>query len=125
MSTLYLTNSGRILINENGEAKSFDCAREAIKDIFRIEEDMNIVYSMGEKKVELTAKAGDVVVTFYEGTFPNPVIVVSNDMWRENLKAYEDEQQRIKEEWAKKSAAKCEDCENTCRDAWCKPETGY
>lgn len=111
MSTLYLTNSGRILINENGEAKSFDCTREAIRSIFRIEEDMNIVYFTGEKKVELTAKAGDVVVTFYEGTFPNPVIVVSNDMWRENLETYEDEQQRIKEEWAKKSATNTDECD--------------
>ena len=115
MNTLYITRSGRILLDENNTPKPFDRSRSSIDDVFFIKEDTKIVAERNGYKTELEAKAGDIVVTFYEEQFPNRVIVVDSKQWKENLEAYEAYDQQMKEEWAKKNDAPCCDCcENSC-----------
>jgi hypothetical protein len=113
MNTLYITRSGRILLDENNTPKSFDRSRSSIDDVFFIKEDTKVVFERGEYKAELDAKAGDIVVTFYEEHFPNRVIVVNNEQWKENLETYEAWEQIQKEEWAAKkvNGDPCCDCE--------------
>ena len=116
MNTLYISRTGRIMLDENNSPKPFDRSRGSIDDVFFIKEDTKIVFERGETKTELEAKAGDIVVTFYEEQFPNRVIVVDSKQWKENLEAYETYEQKMKEEWAKKNDAPCCDCcENCCK----------
>ena len=116
MNTLYISRTGRIMLDENNNPKPFDRSRSSIDDVFFIKEDTKVVFDRGEYKAELEAKAGDIVVTFYEEQFPNRVIVVDNKQWKENLEAYEAYEQQMKEEWAKKNDVPCCDCcENCCK----------
>ena len=116
MNTLYISRTGRIMLDENNSPKPFDRSRGSIDDVFFIKEDTKVVFERGEYKAELEAKAGDIVVTFYEEQFPNRVIVVDSKQWKENLEAYETYEQQMKEEWAKKNDAPCCDCcENCCK----------
>lgn len=119
MNTLYISRSGRIMLDENNNPKSFDRSRNSIDDVFFIKEDTKIVFERGEYKAELNAKAGDIVVTFYEEQFPNRVIVVDSAQWKENLEAYEAYEQKMREEWAKKNDENdlkpCECCDSCCK----------
>ena len=113
MNTLYISRTGRIMLDENNNPKPFDRSRASIDDIFFIKEDTKVVFDRGEYKAELEAKAGDIVVTFYEEQFPNRVIVVNSEQWKENLETYEAWEQKRKEEWAEKKSDPC--CENCCK----------
>lgn len=116
MNTLYISRTGRIMLDENNSPKPFDRSRVSIDDVYFIKEDTKIVFERGETKSELEAKAGDIVITFYEDKFPNRVIVVNSEQWKENLEAYEAYEQQLKEEWAKKNDSPCcECCENCCK----------
>ena len=113
MNTLYISRTGRIMLDENNNPKPFDRSRASIDDIFFIKEDTKVVFDRGEYKAELEAKAGDIVVTFYEEQFPNRVIVVNSEQWKENLETYEAWEQKRKEEWAEKNSDPC--CECCCK----------
>ena len=93
MKTLYITDSGTILLdNDIKEVTDFYPARNSINDIYAVKEDMHVVVSnyrgTGEK-YELDAIAGDVIVSFYEQSFPNKVIIVKSKEWFDNIIAYE------------------------------------
>ena len=113
MNTLYISRTGRIMLDKNNNPKPFDRSRASIDDVFFIKEDTKVVFDRGEYKAELEAKAGDIVVTFYEEQFPNKVIVVNNEQWKENLEAYEVWEQDAKLKWAEKKSDPC--CENCCK----------
>ena len=115
MNTLYISRTGRIMLDENNNPKPFDRSRTSIDDVFFIKEDTKVVFERGEYKAELEAKAGDIVVTFYEEQFPNKVIVVNNEQWKENLEAYEVWEQDAKLKWAEKKSDPCCDCECCCK----------
>ena len=108
-----------MMLDENGNPTPVKCSREAIESITRINEPTKVIYARGKgEKIELEAKEGDLVIAFYDEDFPNRAIVVSNEQWNENLKTYEEIQQKREEEWAAKQpkCAKC-DCasnENIC-----------
>lgn len=108
MNTLYITESGRVMVTEDGKCSSKFSDRTSIDDVVLIEEDTHIIYQRGEKYFEGDAKAGDLVITFYTDDFPNRLIVVNSDSWKENILAARAEEQRRKEEWA--AAKKCNDC---------------
>lgn len=63
------------------------------------------------------AEAGDIVVKFYEDQYPNRFIVVKNEDWKQNILAYREYDQKIKEQWAAKklnNAIEPEVCGETC-----------
>lgn len=102
MKTLYLTETGRIIIDpEKSEAFPMECDREAIRNVYLINGPMHVVYSSGEKKKEFDVNENDIVIEFYERDFPNPLVVANSSEWVDNIKAYRTKQQKIKEEWAK------------------------
>lgn len=105
--TLFFTTRGLIELNENNEPVGKNTDREAISNVVRITEPTHIVYNKNDKRIELDAEAGDMVITFYDSSYPNPMIIVHSLEWVENLEAYEAEQQRAKEEWAAKHANDC------------------
>lgn len=117
MNTLYITGTGRVLLDENNNIQSANTSREGINNILHLKEDTKIVYNREGDEKTLDGKAGDIVVTFYEKEFPNSIIVVSSNEWKENLEAYEAAEQKRKEEWAKRNAENCDkccDCECGC-----------
>ena len=117
MKTLYLTRGANILVDqENNKATRIDSARQGIDYIYLVEEPMHVVYGCGEKHQETDAEKGDIIVTFYNDTFKNELIVVKNEQWRENLNLYNKKIQEEKERWAAKkddtgTVPCCENCE--------------
>lgn len=104
MKTLYLTDGGsNIFVDpENNECGRIDCQRESISRIYLVDNDMHVVYQAGEYKKEFDVVPNDIIVTFYTNDFKNKVVVVKSEDWVENLKTYNEEEQKRKEEWAKK-----------------------
>lgn len=114
MNTLYITGTGKVLLDENNNVLPYDSDIESIRNISMLAEDTKVVYKSGEIDETIDAKAGDIVITFYRDEFPHPVIVVKSDTWRENLEDYRAKEQKRKEEWAAKQA------ESPCCDGWTK-----
>lgn len=100
MNTLYITRSGRILVDESGTPHITESSREAISSLYLIKEETKIVFVKDEEKKEIIANPGDIVINFYEDKFPNKVLIISNQEWKENIEAYENYLQDEKERWA-------------------------
>lgn len=115
MNTIFITKTGRINIDENGNVSPCETAREGINNIIRLKEDTVIKYSYDSNTTTIEGKAGDLIITFYELNFPHRVIVVDSKEWKENLDAYEAYEQKQKEKWAEKNAeecgCKCDECD--------------
>ncbi len=113
MKTLYINSNANILIDEEEHNVSrLDTQREAISRVYLIPEAMHIVFGEGETHQELDVKKDDIVIVFYNGAFDKQIVVVKSKDWARNLKIYNEEQQRIKEEWALKKASEC-GCDGT------------
>lgn len=98
--TLFVTTRGVIKLDENNEPVGVATDREAISNIVRIKEPVHIVYNKNDKRIELDAEEGDMMIVFYDNSFINPVIIVHSAEWAENIDAYEKCQQEMKEKWA-------------------------
>lgn len=98
----------------SGDVKRIESERNGVDNIFIVPE--NCIVRIDD--IVLDAEAGDLVITFYESKFPNKAIVVKSDMWKQNLKAYQDYIQKQKEEWAKSKdnscVCGCKDCDACC-----------
>lgn len=105
MNTLYITRSGKILIDDSGSPHSVEASREAISSLYLIKDDTTVVFERDGERKEVFAKPGDIVICFYEDKFPNKVIIVNNQEWKENIEAYDNYMQEQKEKWA---SEKCE-----------------
>lgn len=112
MNTLYVTRGSNILVNtEDNTADRLPTARQGIDYIYYIEEPTHIVYGCGETHCEADAEAGDIAVVFYTDVFKNPLIVVKNEQWAENIIAYRKKEQEEKERWAQSKCDNCINCE--------------
>lgn len=114
MNTLYITNTGRVMLDENGKVVPRDTNREAIDSVMLLKEATHIEYTKRDQTISIDAKAGDIVVTFYENEFPNKIIVVENEQWKENITKYDEYMQSMKEKWANEKPV-CGDCESCCK----------
>lgn len=108
MKNLYLTARGGMTLDKNNEPESWNSDREAISSVYAISEPTHIVYSRTDKRIELDAQEGDIVIVFYESAFIHPVIVVNSKEWLENITDYRVKDQKRKEEWAKKAKERME-----------------
>ena len=87
--------------------------RQGIDYVLMVDEDCTV--KCGDVTKE--AEAGDIVVKFYEDQYPNKFIVVKNEDWKQNILAYREYDQKIKERWAAKNlnnAIEPEVCGETC-----------
>lgn len=120
MKTLYLTNGGNICIDqENGSADNIANEREAISRIYLAKEPMHVVYGCGNYNKEFDVKKDDIIITFYTDEFKDRVVVAKSKDWANNIKKYNEEEQRRKEEWA---AAKQAEAECKCSNCGCLPD---
>jgi hypothetical protein len=100
--TIFITSAGLIRLDENNEPTGMSSERTAINRILRITEPVHIVYNKNDKRIELDAEEGDILVEFYESAFPNPILLIHSKEWSENLEKYDEVQQKAKEEWSEK-----------------------
>lgn len=108
MKTL-LVDAGYMFNPEDMSMQKVPHKRTGVDRIFLIEEDC--IVKLGDASKE--AKAGDFVVTFYEGYFPEKFVVVTCPEWTNNIKEYDRIEQEQKEKWAIKCAnenPRCEPC---------------
>jgi len=116
MKTLYLTaSSANIWIDpetdEVGKLETED--RYEIRQVFYIEDPMHVIYQCGEKKEEIDAKKGEILLVFYDNKFNKYVLdTIRTKQWVANIKNRRKIEQKEREEWAKKQGeVKCEDCD--------------
>ena len=112
MKKFIITDNGSVGIDtENENIFSLDTQREAISRIFMAQEPMTITVKKYDKEYELSAKKDDLIISFYDNDFDYPVIIVKSKDWVKNLKNYEKNLQKRKEEWAKNKCEECDCCE--------------
>lgn len=59
--------------------------------VYQADEDGQIVYRDKDGEYTTDVKSGDIVIVFYESSKPqHPVVVINNNDWKENIKAYKD-----------------------------------
>jgi len=112
MKTLYLTyRAGLTVDSDNNTVSEMKSDRTSIGDVYLIKEDMHVVTGnnnpgdtenyIGE---QFDAKAGDLLITFYEQKFPHKFVLVHSDEWKENIETYNKITQEEAEKWAAKNA---------------------
>ena len=108
MKTLCLTgNSANIWVDpETDEVGKLDTEdRYDIRSIYYIEEPMHVVYQCGEKREEIDAKKGEMLLVFYDNKYNKFVLdTIRTKQWVANIKNRHKLEQKEKEEWAKKEA---------------------
>lgn len=111
MKTWYLNRRSNMLIDtENGSATHVDSEYTSIDSCYIAPEDCDMTFT--DKKGNVTKykiKKGQMVVTFYSEDMPNPMIIIDDPKFVENIIAYKEARQKEKEEWA---AEKCSECTN-------------
>ena len=118
MKTLSFIETGRynnrpVLIDFNKQTvDTIDSIRCGISDCYIVPEDLEVRYKKDGKYIVTKASKGDVIVTFYrEEWVINPVVVVKNKEWKENILAY------IKREEARKNDAVIDATYSICRNS--------
>lgn len=127
MKTLYLTNcSQNIWVDsENDEVGTLDTVdRYEIRNVYYIEDPMHVVYQYGEKREEIDAKKGEMLLVFYDNRYNKYVLdTIRTKQWVANVKNRRKLEQKDKEEWAKRNAEnelKCPECPTCCDSKCCK-----
>ena len=125
MKTLYLTgSSANIVVDPETDFVSTLHSEDKyeIRNIYYIEEPMHVVYQNGERKEEIDARKGDLLLVFYDGAKNKHVLdTIKTKQWVANIKNARKIEQEAKEEWAKKQAecgdCKCCGCADVCETA--------
>lgn len=122
MKTLYLTgSSANIVVDPEVDHVSTlpNEDRYEIRNIYYIEDPMHVVYQCGERKEEIDARKGDILLVFYENARNKYILdTIKTKQWVANIKNARKLEQKAKEEWAKKQAEEgCNICE--CADTCC------
>lgn len=123
MKTLYVTgSSANIVVDPEidfvGTLPNED--RYVIRNVYYIEEPTHVVYQCGERKEEIDARKGDILLVFYDNSKTKYVLdTIKTKQWAANIKNARKIEQKEKEEWAKRQAMGKEsncvcDCENLC-----------
>lgn len=100
---------------------ALEACRSGIDDIYIAPEDLEVRFKKDGKDTIIKANKGDVIITFYpEDWVKNPVIVVKNSDWKENIIEHF---KKIEADKAKNliqaTFSKCEDCYPKCKDCCC------
>lgn len=134
MKTLYLTyRAGLTVDSDNNTVSELKSDRTSIGDVYLITEDMHVVTGdsvhVGDTEKytgeQFDAKAGDLLITFYEQKFPHKFVLVHSDEWKENIETYNKITQEEAEKWAAKNAnnksdSPC-DCDCEYESPCCNP----
>ena len=121
MKTLYLTDSSsNIVVDKDNDIvstlRSED--RYEVRNVYYIEEPMHVVYQCGERKEEIDAKKGDILLQFYHNKRNVYILdTIRTKQWVANIKNYRKIEQQEKEEWAARNAEPETPCCDCCECA--------
>ena len=123
MKTLYLTqSSANIFVDpeENTVGSLTTEDRYDIRSIYYMEEPMHVVYEAGERKEEIDAKKGDILLVFYNNKYNKYILdTIKSKQWSTNIKNRRKMEQKVKEEWAAKQAVGETPCCDCCEADSC------
>lgn len=95
MKTLVFVAHGRYRKNptiidfDKHTVDALETCRSGIDDIYVAPEDLEVRFKKDGKDTIIKANKGDVIITFYQQDWiKNPVIVVKNSDWKENIIEY-------------------------------------
>lgn len=122
MKTLIFVTQGRYRRNptiidfDKHTVDSLETCRSGIDDIYIAPEDLEVRFKKDGKDTIIKANKGDVIITFYpEDWVKNPVIVVKNSDWKENVIEYAKQIEANKaKDLIQAAFDKCEDCCPSC-----------
>jgi len=108
MKKFIITDSGSVCFDpETEEISTVNSRREGISRIWIAEEPMTVAVKKFGKEYELQAKKGDIIISFYDETFPSPAIIVKSKDWVKNIETYD----KIQAEYEAKRKAGCTKCD--------------
>ena len=122
MKTLVFVTNGRYRRNpavidfDKHTADALETYRSGIDDIYVAPEDLEVRFKKDGKDTIIKANKGDVIITFYpQDWIKNPVIVVKNSDWKENIIEYAKQIEANKaKNLIQATFDKCEDCGTPC-----------
>ena len=122
MKTLVFVTHGRYRRNpaiidfDKHTVDALETYRSRIDDIYVAPEDLEVRFKKDGKDTIIKANKGDVIITFYsEDWIKNPVIVVKNSDWKENIIEHSKQIEADKAKSLVQAAFnKCEDCCSSC-----------
>lgn len=124
MKTLYFTNPnswrGNVSLIDFKDETAYDTmsiiTRPEINQIYVADEDMNVSYKENGRTIIKKAKKGDLIIWFHNRSWvKNPVIIVRNPEWIENVKELKIEEAKNKaENQARFECSDCCDCATCC-----------
>ena len=118
MKTLVFVTHGRYRKNptiidfDKHTVNALETLRSGIDDIYIAPEDLEVRFKKDGKDTIIKANKGDVIITFYpEDWVKNPVIVVKNSDWKENIIEHSKQIEADKaKDLIQATFSKCEDC---------------
>lgn len=82
----------------------------SIRDIYIADEDMHVIYEDNSRRYEADVKEGQLMAVFYRSITDKedtiPVAIFDSEDWKNNIRIVDEDNQRQKEEWAKRNAPK-------------------
>lgn len=86
MNTIYVTKSNSMFnVDFNNQDISWrNDDRSAISRVCLIDEDCIVK----DENETIKAKKGDIIVVFYESSYPHHFVVISSEEWRKNIETY-------------------------------------
>lgn len=122
MKDLIITGGGAIEFDpETRTAKATKSSVQSIRSIYLIDEPTHVVYEDNNLKQEIYADPDDIILVFYRDDFPNRIAVAKAAQWVDNIKAYDEAEQKRLEEWAKKKTESQTNCGTCCEDTCVPP----
>ena len=119
MKTLVFVTHGRyhknptIIDFDKHTVNALETLRSGIDDIYIAPEDLEVRFKKDGKDTIIKANKGDVIITFYpEDWVKNPVIVVKNYDWNENISEHAKQMEANKAKDLIQSTFS--DCDNCC-----------
>lgn len=122
MKTLVFVTQGRYRKNptlidfDKHTVDALDTCRTGIDDIYVAPEDLEVRFKKNGKDTIIKANKGDIIITFYsEDWVKNPVIVVKNSDWKENvIEVLKKKEAEKAKELIQASFTSCNRCESCC-----------
>lgn len=122
MKTLVFVTHGRYRKNptiidfDKHTVDALDTCRTGIDDIYVAPEDLEVRFKKNGKDTIIKANKGDVIITFYpEDWIKNPVVVVKNSDWKENIiEGLKKKEAEKAKDLIQASFTSCGDCESCC-----------
>lgn len=120
MKKWYITPSTNIVIDtESDEATRINNQYTSINCCYVAPEDCTVNFTDSKGQKTFDVKKGQIILTFYKDQLPNQIVILDSKEFFENIDFMVKEDQKKKEEWAKRDAEACGNCDSCCGKPIC------